>query len=467
MDKNILSTKFFILLSSLSQNEKKELLDLSSCLSFNSSIKIHELLSSVLQKDITKKNELFFLLFSNTNYDDRKLRNLFSRAFKLIQKFMAFKHFENNEQKYQTLYIEAFKEKNLEDLIQAKIDNWEHNIDNKKLIESDYFEQKLMNQDYKFQQNFKILSKSKRNFNISSKSFNKSLDEAFLIKKMKLFISSFNYQSLGNTEEEFTLLEEIIPFLESKKDWSFLVMVHYHLLMLHYKPEMNIHYEKLKDYYVEINTKVSNQQKREIFLLIQNYTIKKINIGEKPFLNEFFQLFKVMLTNNTIYENNLLSPFSYKNIVTVTLRLNETDWCINFIEKYKTKLDKKFRKDNYSLAKSKYYFFVKEYENALLAVEKIKFDDILSVINAKIISIKAYYELDDYDNLVLAIENLDKILQRKTILSKKYINRFKKFNKFLKRILKTNTKKAKEKLLLQIEEEKSITNKKWLKSLLK
>ena len=72
MNKNILSTKFFILLSTLSIKEKKELIDLSTCRSFNKSTKIQELIIIVIEKDIIHKDELYLNLFINEKYSIRE-----------------------------------------------------------------------------------------------------------------------------------------------------------------------------------------------------------------------------------------------------------------------------------------------------------------------------------------------------------------------------------------------------------
>ena len=200
---NILSSKYFILLSSLTSKEVDGLLELSNCYIFNPSPKIHQLISlTTRSKAISKKHELYEIIFLNTTFDDRKLRNLLSRAFKLVSKFIAYQYFEDNENKFQDTYIDSFKEKKLDIFIDNRIENWERKLKQNTFFGDDYILEQLKFNDIKFHTELKYLSNSKRNFNLDSHAYNKSLDESFLLQKMKFFISSFNYQSLVNSEEE-------------------------------------------------------------------------------------------------------------------------------------------------------------------------------------------------------------------------------------------------------------------------
>lgn len=461
--KNIISSKYFILLSTLTPKELNGLIELTNCHDFNPSTKIHLLIKITCKEHVlTNKEALYKILFPNTEFDDRKLRNLLSRAFKIIQKYIAFKYFETNETNYQGIYIEALKERKIDSFIDSEIDKWQKNLKTTRILNDDFFSQKMEFHDLKYKRELELLTNSKRNFKLSNYEYNKALDENFLLKKMKLFILSYNYQSMINDSEEFTMLEEVIQYVESKKDWSIPIYIYYNLLMIYHKPEEEAYYQNLKKYYDHIEEIFSHSQRREIFLLIQNYTIKKINLGLDKYLKEFFDLFNIMLNNETIYENNILSQWLYKNIITVALRLNEYEWCENFIEIEKENLEKKHQQTTYLLAKSKYLFSVKEYQNALDTSEKIKLDDILSQININIIQIKCLHELDNYDELMLAIEKLDKKLGRKKSLSKLHKSRFKNFSKFIKLINKTNTRKQKSKLFEKIDLEKTVNNKKWL-----
>ncbi len=461
--KNILSTKYFNLLSIFSEKEIDDLLNLSSCLSFNPSIKIHLLIKITVKENvIVYKKELYHKLFGNTKYDDRKLRNLLSRAYYFLQKFIAFQYFTKNENKYEAIFIASLKEKKIDEVIDNRIRKWGIKLKEATIFDDDYYSENMTYNNIKHTHKLKEISQAKRSFEISNYDYNKALDENFLLKKMKLFIASFNYKSMLNNKDEFTMFKEITSYIESKNDWSKAINIYYKLLMMQYKPEDENFYDNIKQYYSDINIIFEQEEKREIYLLVQNYIIKKINYGKVLFLTELFDLFKIMISNQTIYKDDILSQWSYKNIVTVSLRLNETKWCINFIEAQKNKLDRKQRETTYLLAKSKYFFFINDFNESLELAKKVKVRDVLSHINARIIQTKSFFELDDYDELMHSIESLDKLILRNKNISKLHIKRFKNFSKYLKRIFKTTTKRQFQKLYNKIQQEKAIDNKKWL-----
>ncbi|MBK8565396.1 MAG: hypothetical protein IPN76_19130 [Saprospiraceae bacterium] len=74
---------------------------------------------------------------------------------------------------------------------------------------------------------------------------------------------------------------------------------------------------------------------KDLYLVAINYCIGRSNRGERAFLQEAFELYKEGLATKAFLENNLLSRFTYNNIVLAGLILKDFNWVEHFITEYR------------------------------------------------------------------------------------------------------------------------------------
>ncbi len=148
-----------------------------------------------------------------------------------------------------------------------------------------------------------------------------------------------------------------------------------------------------------------------------NYCIRRVNQGAPEFLEELFKQYLKSLDAGTLMENGFLSPWAYKNIIGVGLRLKKFGWTEDFIRQYNEKLGPDFRANalHYNLAEL--YYYKKEHDQALTHLNKVEFSDIYYNLDTKKMMLKIYYELDEIDALLSLLASFKMFLKRTKLIS--------------------------------------------------
>lgn len=219
-------------------------------------------------------------------------------------------------------------------------------------------------------------------------------------------------------------------------------------------------------------SKLPMEEGKEICNYIQNYCVKRINGGRSNFLNELFEVFRLMLKADLAYEGLYMQQWTYKNIVTVGLRLKEFSWTENFIHEYYKKLAPSESDNAYQ-----YNLAVLQYESgkadrALQLLNKVHFTDPNYYLDAKCILLKIYFDRENDDALHSLKDTVKIYLLREKLLSKdqklSYKNLFALTAKLFKlkyesaHLTPESLQNAFTKLQDEIEHNGLIANKQWL-----
>ena len=99
-------------------------------------------------------------------------------------------------------------------------------------------------------------------------------------------------------------------------------------------------------------------------------------MDKNSILKETFELYQQALANDILLENGQLSAFAFTNIISIALKLGQTDWTINFIETYQHYLDIRIKETyvQYSIAKLK--FTQRKYPEAMLLLQEVDSTDL-------------------------------------------------------------------------------------------
>ncbi|MBS1618521.1 MAG: hypothetical protein JST76_08385, partial [Bacteroidetes bacterium] len=202
----------------------------------------------------------------------------------------------------------------------------------------------------------------------------------------------------------------------------------------------------------------------EIFAFALNYCIRKINKGQQFYQAEIFQLYKDALQRSLMMENGVMTPWDYKNIVTIGLRNKEYDWTENFIESYIDKLTKSEQQNAYTFNKARYYFAIAKYDKVLELLQNVEYNDIFYLLDSKTTLMKTYYELGEYQPLQSLKESFRILLRRKKVISEQNQSNYGNFARFAMKLYRADPKnKVKlSGLRKSIESTANIADKTWI-----
>jgi hypothetical protein len=199
-----------------------------------------------------------------------------------------------------------------------------------------------------------------------------------------------------------------------------------------------------------------------LYLLAINFCIKKINRGDRQFEREVLGIYKIGLENRLLFENNQLSPYTYKNAMMAALKVGEMAWASQFLDDYKPFLASNDREMIYKYNKALYFFRNNDYNSAMQLLQTVNLKEVLFNLDARRLLARIYFELKENTALDSLIDNSKIYLHRQKDIGyhrEMYLN----FFKVLENLLKTDPKKR-DILRGPIEATKYLAEREWLLS---
>ena len=272
-------------------------------------------------------------------------------------------------------------------------------------------------------------------------------------------------QNFLNSEYTTRLREEIMAHLKNSDYSEHPAIEIYHMVLLTLVEEQNEnHFRKLLQLLKEYPKFFAPEELRDLYFLAQNYCTKKINQGHRSYLRDYFNLSKLLLEKDLVYENGYILPSSFKNIVTVGLRLEEYDWVENFIYTYKNKLAPKYRENAFTYNLAWLHFFKEEYRKTLRLLSHVEYMDVYYILDSKILLLKTYFELEDVDAFFSLCDSFYVYLRRNELISAYQKNICLNFVKYVKRLMRARLgdNRASQGLLAEIRDASQVASISWL-----
>ena len=322
-------------------------------------------LFEVLIKDINSTNNtelekttIWDTIAPNLPYNDVRFRKHLSDLLKLIEGFLAQQTYENNPLYQATFLIEAVGDKKMDKLYNSTMKSARRlSSQQEHRTASYYFYQ------YEIEKNYYDLTKSetKRGDRTNMEEIANNLDSFYLAEKMRIYCEILNKQFYVSQEYDFLFIEEIISHLE-KYDYNNVpaISLYYQVYQTTVDNENVDHYYKLKALLDEHALKFPKEEALSIYYSAINYNIRKINSGNQKFIEELFHVYNDLINKEIIFVNDELSPWTFKNIVVLALRLGRYDWTESFIMNYNEKIPESFRENAVTFNLAQLYFYQKE-----------------------------------------------------------------------------------------------------------
>ncbi|MEO1262629.1 MAG: hypothetical protein AAFZ15_27735 [Bacteroidota bacterium] len=187
----------------------------------------------------------------------------------------------------------------------------------------------------------------------------------------------------------------------------------YHQIYLTNADAENVeHYYRLMKLLDRFGDLFPKDEAEFIYGFALNYCIKKLNQGSRQFLEEYFNVFEILLDRELLIKDGELSPWHFRNIVVIALRLGKTEWSKSFIEKYKEYLPSNMRINAVKFNLAQVYFYQKQFEKVIELLSTVEYEDLSYDLNSKVMLLVTYYEIDEVDALHSFLESFRTYLNR-------------------------------------------------------
>ena len=409
------------------------------------------------------KEELWNICFGpNEKYDDGRFRKLQSDLLKLIEEYYAQESYEANPIHRAKYLMETINSKKLETLQASAIKTAYQLVEEQPFLDASYYYYQ-----YDIERNIYLLTRNQteRSSKSNLESIVTNLDRFYLAEKLRYSSFILTHQHFAAVNYKMLFTDEIIEHVRTH-DYSDVpsILIYYQILSTYREPENRKHYEILKDYLKKYIHLFPRAEGKEILDSVLNYCIIRMNAGEEIYVREVFNLYCQALETELILINGQITPWSFKNIVTSGLRLNEFDWVEKFIHDHNKFLDEKFRENAITFNLAQLYFYKKEYKKVIEQLSKVEYEDFTYNLNSKTLLMASYYELDEFEALNSLLDTFRLYVQRNKKLTKGKGSHYLNTISIVRKLAKSSNADTKqiEKLTKEVNETQGIVSKNWI-----
>lgn len=229
------------------------------------------------------------------------------------------------------------------------------------------------------------------------------LRQSSLSNLLKHYCAAKNIEKIRKVKNYYPFMEAVKKHIENSTDKDTpIIRVYYTLLRLMDEQKPAYYYE-LKNYLFDNLQTFTINEVRQLLNHMTNYCNWKIIEGDKQFVEEIHGVYKQGLALKCWSTDIYFSTHQFVRIVTNGLDLNKIDWVNDFVNTYRTKLHPKQKADILNYSHALIQFHLKQYDKAQNYLIKIASpEDFIYHLNFKILFVKIYYELQE-----LNIDNAD------------------------------------------------------------
>jgi tetratricopeptide (TPR) repeat protein len=275
-------------------------------------------------------------------------------------------------------------------------------------------------------------------------------------QNMTLFTYKFNYDV--DIEDNFLIdfsnninFIEILKYLSNKSsdsDYSKIADTYKHLYLMFSDFENEKHYFDYKKSFLQNSKIFNNSETQFLSARLVQYCLSKNRIAglSSKYDKELFNIYNLIVENGyyKVSFNDFFSVQLFRNIVLLGLRLKKYKWVEVFLEKYRSRLHPKQRKNMYNYCYAKLYFERGMYRKALIYFNKIELTSSDFKNDIKSMMLKTYYELNLIENVLTLIDSYKHFLKTNKTLSPERKSAFRSFINITHKLLdaKMNGKKS-------------------------
>ena len=402
----------------------------------------------------------------------RQLAVLFSYTARMLDKFLAIESLEDHDYLLEVHTFKKLRDKKLNDVYLKRYKGIEKNFNSMHSSERKFYFKRYLYADEAneyFTDQFRHTTDNKLVLK------QRLLDHFYLTEKLK----DLNHQAWRNKalqlDEVSPLSNAVLSYVSSHlEEYNATphVVVYYHAYVMVSQSD-DQSYFKLLEKIEEFENNFNFSELKDLYSSLQNYVIIRVNDGYEPFWQELFNLLRLQLDKKMLHQNQYLIEWHYKNIVSVGLRLEETDWVINFIETNRSELDPKVEENAYSFNLATYHYHVGNFDEVQNLLLHVEYTDIRYSLGAKTLLVQTYYRIQEEEALFSAIEAFKQYVKRNKLISEERKGGYYYFLRFTKRafVIKSNislqpsekTNREIKRLLEQFNSAEAVFYTSWLK----
>lgn len=418
-------------------------------------------------EDKIEKEYVYSRIFKGAEYNDGFMRKVMHSLFQLAENYISISGFTSNSRAVNDMLLQQYFTRNSSSLF---IKTWKNTIpssEKNELMGSEQFY-------YSYLSSYRYLAYGAEHKNVDFIKFAgkndllepfEYLQGHYYSSAMNLYEYYLNTQRMARFEIDDSYFESIFNSFDQKVISKYpLLKMHYNMIKMLKEPLNEDYFFENKKLLLENKSPIAPIDLENIYINMQNYCMRKIRANREEYSRELFEIYKMELANNEYSAEKHISVILYRNIVFTSLQISETEFAVNFAEKYKEYLPEDGI-SNYYYVKAHIFLKKGEFEEIGKYLSRIKSADEMLKADIKSMYILLYYETEAYDQLYSIIDTFRHFLKKNTGLSDERKNVYGLFVNLSARLagIKENFSLEKlHRLKTEITGTENLINKKWL-----
>lgn len=467
-------SKFIDLLAQLTERERSRFRDLAWSPFFNKNQKLRQLIGFCLEnieRELDKTVAFHVVYGAEKPYNELQINNLLSDALQLLQRMLTYEELEQEPALLRAFETRALLNRRAEKQLPHSLRRLRQLSDRMSTRSHEYFHQQV--EQARLHDRHALLQSPRRQ-SPHLQQASDALDLYYCCHKMRLACDMASRNRAINAQYECHFVEEVLSWYEKKGAWqAYPALQTYYQALQMLTSEEEKYYKGLRRLLAAHGKLFSAEEQQDLYDYAQNYCVKQINSGNPDYYQDILELYKLMLDQEVLLRQGYLTQWSYINIVTAGIRLQEFDWTDWFIHAYREQLAPEVQDNVFTYNLAALEFGKADYKAALQTLQGVEFSDAFYHMAAKIIQLKSYYELEEEEALLSLLEASRKYIKRNRQLSAyqktsnahflKMIGKIHKLQGGQPRMPKIEFQQASHHLLSELEDLSPLTNKSWLR----
>jgi hypothetical protein len=427
------------------------------------------------------KEKAFATIYKKEKFDVDRFYYPMSLLTQIILKYLAMNELEQQTPQYDRLLNRALRKRGAEKIYEKTLTDAKTHLNEQPLRNAQFHLDKFM---LAFGEEFDAKQQIHRDADFGLQEITNNFHFYAISEVLRLAISLLSHQLVAKKEYNQPLLTSVLAIAEQHLDVPAIATQYFAYQTLSGSNQTNtsvlgdntsvgqdtegVFFRRLKKEITDNQKLFPETELRDLILVAINYCIRRQNRGELEYVNEALDLFQLGLNEGVLFESGVLSPYTYKNVLMLALKINNYDWAEQFLIDYKKFLPEKERENLYKYNYAIYYFRKKDYTKAIQLLQEVNLKEVLFNLDARRMLARIYYDLKEFSALDSYIESSKIYLHRQNDIGyhkESYTNYFRTIEKFLKSDLRSTT--VKDKLRQEITDTQMIVEREWLLSILK
>ncbi len=410
-----------------------------------------------------EKEDVWTLLGLPQPFDDVRFRKYYSDLLKLVEGFLCQQVYEADPVRQAADLIQAVGHKKMEKLYNSTMKTARRLSEDQPYRHAQHhLKQYLIELSYYHMMEFE----TKRGARTNVEEIANNLDAFYLAEKLRIFASVLTQQHFVSQQYKVKLIDEILAYLRSHDDYQNTpaVAVYFQVFLTVTEQDSFDHYFKLKELLDQYGLVFPKDEALTIYYSAINYCIRQINHGNQDFLEELFILYNQLIDKEIIFLNDEFSPWDFRNIVVIALRLGRYEWVERFIHDFNHKIPEMYRDNAVTYNLAQLYFYQKKYDKVIEQLRNVEYEDVSYNLNSKTMLLTTYYETDEYEPLYSLFDSFRTYINRQNNIPKDRKENYKNLIKFTKKLTKImpGDKEAVQKLKEEIAATGNVASLPWL-----